>query len=119
MASGAPIDAQREKRWPDRLAPAGPKVEFLPADEDSDCVADDDIKDLWGGEEVPYEPDGEGAGRGEEAERGHHLDVEVFQVRLPLGIRVGDDVDGVGNGADARGTVGVVEFLEAAGEEGA
>ena len=30
-----------------------------------------------------------------------------------------DNVDGVGDGADARGTVGVVEFLEAAGEEGA
>ena len=79
----------------------------------------DDTKDGWGGEEVTDEPDGEGAGGGEEAERGDHLDVEVVGVGLPLGVGVRDDVDGVGDCLDSGGAVGVVEFLETAGEEGA
>ena len=49
-------------------------------------LACDAPEDLGGGEEVAHEPDGEGAGGGEEAERGDHLDVEVVRVRLPLGI---------------------------------
>jgi len=42
MASGDPVDLQREKRWPNRTgdaapqAPKGVKVEFKPWEEDSD-----------------------------------------------------------------------------------
>ena len=43
MASGDPVDLQREKRWPGRIGeptPQGPtkgmKVNFLPWEEDSD-----------------------------------------------------------------------------------
>jgi hypothetical protein len=42
MASGDPLDLQREKRWPNRTGEAGPqvqkgvKVEFKPWEEDSD-----------------------------------------------------------------------------------
>ena len=43
MASGDPVDLQREKRWPGRIgepAPQGPtkgmKVNFFPWEEDSD-----------------------------------------------------------------------------------
>jgi hypothetical protein len=34
MASGEPIDTQREKRWPNHTS--GVKVEFKPWEEDSD-----------------------------------------------------------------------------------
>ncbi|CCM03189.1 uncharacterized protein FIBRA_05311 [Fibroporia radiculosa] len=36
MASGDPVDEQREKRWPNRTTHANPKVEFKPWEEDSD-----------------------------------------------------------------------------------
>jgi hypothetical protein len=39
MASGDPVDIQREKRWPNHTtttASRGPKVEFAPWEEDSD-----------------------------------------------------------------------------------
>ena len=35
MAEGDPVDAQREKRWPNQT-PAGVKVELKPWEEDSD-----------------------------------------------------------------------------------
>ncbi|CAL1700743.1 unnamed protein product [Somion occarium] len=43
MASGDPIDAQREKRWPERLSATQPKVVFKPTDEDSDLTDGDDV----------------------------------------------------------------------------
>ena len=36
MASGDPIDQQREQRWPNRTADNMPKVEFQEWEEDSD-----------------------------------------------------------------------------------
>ncbi|RDB22845.1 putative nucleolar protein C2C4.08 [Hypsizygus marmoreus] len=36
MASGDPVDIQREKRWPNRTGDRGVKVEFKPYEEDSD-----------------------------------------------------------------------------------
>ncbi|KAF8897628.1 hypothetical protein BD779DRAFT_1491863 [Infundibulicybe gibba] len=36
MASGDPLDIQREKRWPNRTGGAGVQVEFKPWEEDSD-----------------------------------------------------------------------------------
>ncbi len=37
MATGDPLDAQREQRWPNHTGPrGGVKVEFTPEEEDSD-----------------------------------------------------------------------------------
>ncbi|PSS05408.1 hypothetical protein PHLCEN_2v3897 [Hermanssonia centrifuga] len=36
MASGDPIDVQREKRWPNHASATEPKVVFQPWEEDSD-----------------------------------------------------------------------------------
>jgi len=36
MASGDPVDVQREKRWPNRTSTANQKVQFLPWEEGSD-----------------------------------------------------------------------------------
>ena len=36
MASGDPLDQQREARWPNRTADAQPKVQFHDWEEDSD-----------------------------------------------------------------------------------
>ena len=43
MASGEPIDAQRERRWPERMSTNGPKVDFKPSDENSDLDDEDGI----------------------------------------------------------------------------
>lgn len=59
MASGDPIDAQREKRWPDRLSVAGPKVEFKPSGENSDLEDEDEIKATQVRAIDPEEMDGE------------------------------------------------------------
>lgn len=37
MASGDPVDAQREKRWPNRTTSTNPKVEFKVWEEDSEA----------------------------------------------------------------------------------
>lgn len=61
MASGDPIDAQKEKRWPDRLGVSGPKVEFKPSDENSDLEDDEEeVKASQVRVVDPDELDGEG-----------------------------------------------------------
>ena len=57
MASGDPVDLQREKRWPNRTGDAAPqaqkgvKVEFKPWEEDSDFSDQEGM--------VGYEPTGD------------------------------------------------------------
>ena len=45
MASGDPVDEQREKRWPNRTADGKPKVEFTEFEEDSDLS---DMEGIFG-----------------------------------------------------------------------
>jgi hypothetical protein len=42
MASGDPVDIQREKRWPNRTGNGTVKVEFKPHEEDSDVTDSED-----------------------------------------------------------------------------
>jgi hypothetical protein len=47
MASGDPIDMQREKRWPNHIPESkGVKVEFSPWEEDSDWDGEPTIHNL-------------------------------------------------------------------------
>lgn len=45
MASGDPLDEQREKRWPNRTVAGQPKVEFAEWEEDSDMS---DMEGIFG-----------------------------------------------------------------------
>ncbi|TFY64472.1 hypothetical protein EVG20_g5938 [Dentipellis fragilis] len=60
MASGDPLDMQREKRWPNHTQPAnangGMRVKFSRTEEDSDATADSDDEDWITGRDGPYDP---------------------------------------------------------------
>lgn len=45
MASGDPVDEQREKRWPNRTVNGQPKVEFADWEEDSEMS---DMEGIFG-----------------------------------------------------------------------
>lgn len=45
MASGDPVDVQRQKRWPAAVSSTEPKVNLRPPDEDSE-PEDDDVLNI-------------------------------------------------------------------------
>ena len=54
MASGDPIDQQREQRWPNRTSDSKPRVEFEEWEEDSDFS---DMEGIFGQPANGHGPD--------------------------------------------------------------